>query len=302
MKVRAIAILAAFVCVTTAGSALAAAPAKPAEVRRERVSPTEVLITWEDRSGNEDGFEILRRRPANPDFESRGTVGPNITAFLDEADKGDLYIYRVRAFNEDGDSDFANDCFVGKNPPVVPINFKVRLIALTVVRVSWSDRSNGETGFLIQRAEEGKGFETIATVDANTEAYEDNDLRPATLYTYRLRALGRPVKCIDHSKFTVERTISTKGGVKTLDIDLTGNGTGFVRSIPDGIYCGPNADHCSAEFPNGTDVTLIAEPNAKSRFKAWLEVPKCEDVDGPCTFNMGQNRAVGVLFKKRRLE
>ena len=158
MKARAIALLAAFVCVASAVPASAEVPDRPTGVRRDRISPTQVRITWEDRSSNEEGFEILRRNPANPDFVSRGTVGAGVTEFVDEAETGTVFIYRVRAFNDDGSSAFGNDCFVGKNPPAVPINFKVRLIALTVVRVSWSDRSNGEQGFLIQRAAEGKGF------------------------------------------------------------------------------------------------------------------------------------------------
>lgn len=300
MKRRLSTVLATVLCLAIGAPALAAAPDKPDTVRTKRLSKTRVEVTWRDRSSNEDGFEILRREP--PDgFEIRGTVGPNQTSFVDEdSPRGRVFIYRVRAFNEDGDSDLSGDCFSGKTPPPVPLSFKVRLIALTVVRVSWSDRSNQETGFLIQRREEGKGYQTIAIVDPNKERFEDDQLEPTKTYTYRMRALGRPARCIAHSKFTSERTVTTKGGLKVLTIERTGNGTGKVTSIPDGISCGPQANHCSAEFPIGADVTLVAEPNSKSRFKSWIGIPRCTKEKGPCSFSMGRDRVVGVRFKKKR--
>jgi hypothetical protein len=299
MKVHAIAVLSAVLCAALAVPAHAAAPAAPENVRKKRLNDEQVRITWLDSSSNEDGFEILRRPVTDPDFESRGTVGAGLTEFVDDAPRGTLFVYRVIAFNEDGDSKLSNECFVNRNPPPVPTYFNARLIALTIVRVRWQDRSNGERGFEIQRADLGKKFKTIARVPANTEVYDDETLDPANSYTYRMRALGRNGICIDDSKFSPERSVTTKGGVKLLEVELRGKGKGTVTSKPDGISCGPKDDHCVAEFPIATNVRLTAKPTAASAFSAWVDILKCENTKGDCTFNMGKDRVIGASFKKR---
>lgn len=282
-----------------ASLAAAAVPAAPDTLRKDRVSETQVLVTWRDNSSNEDGFEILRRAVTDPAdaWETRGEVGADVRQFLDDAPKDVLFIYRVRAFNEDGDSGLSNECYVTRTPPPKPLSFFVRLIALYTVDVSWSDRSNGERGFEIQRALIGKNFRTIARVPANTEYYRDETQEPATSYVYRMRAIGRTGVCQDSSPFTPIRSVTTLGGTRTLTVELRGRGKGVVRSIPAGIVCGPKDDHCSAEFPLAIDVQLVANPKPRSRFVRWEEIPRCEGTTGPCSVWLNTNKTVGAVFK-----
>jgi len=298
MKGASIAALTAFVVVATVAVAAAAPPHRPDRVRRTNLSRTQVRLTWQDNSNNESGFEILRHTQLHEGFQSRGTVGANVQEFTDDVQQGTVYTYRVRAFNADGDSDNSNDCFVGRTPPNVPLSVWARYIALSVIRVSWTDASQTEAGFLIQRADEGHGFHAIAVVPANAEYWDDDTLSSAHTYTYRVRALGRLNNCIDNSRFSVARTATTKGGVRILTVDMTGSGRGTVRSIPEGIHCGPQRASCSAEFPIATPVTLIADPSDSSRFKKWLDITACEHEHGPCTLNMGKDRIVTAVFKK----
>jgi hypothetical protein len=279
--------------------ASAAAPAAPDTVRKDRVSATEVLLTWRDRSENEQGFEILRRVVTDPAdaWESRGSVGPNVTQFLDQAPKDTLFIYRVRAFNQDGNSGFSNECYVNRTPPAKPLSFYVRLIALYTVDVSWSDRSNGERGFEIQRALVGKRFKTLKRMPPNTEYYRDETQRPATDYVYRMRATGRSGQCQDDSAFTPVRSVTTLGAKRTLTVELRGRGKGTVTSIPPGISCGPKDDHCSAEFPLATDVTLVPKAAAKSWFARWWYVTRCDKEKGSCTLNLKDNTTIGAAFR-----
>lgn len=301
MKASVVAVLTLSLLAAGASVSPAAEPAKPTSVRQVRLDPEHVLLTWKDKSNNEDGFEILRRTVVDPNFESRGTVGPGVTQFLDEVPRGTVYIYEVVAFNEDGESDSSNQCYVNRNPPPVPSYFNARLIALYLVRVSWSDRANGEDGFEIQRADFGKRFKTIARVDRNTETYDDATLKPANSYTYRMRTLGKPAICWKNSKYTVERSVTTKGGVRLLQVELRGRGQGTVVSSPPGISCGPKDDHCSAEFPLAVNVTLTAKPaNSKSYFGAWADYKPCEKIKGPCTVYTDESRVIGAAFRRRR--
>jgi probable HAF family extracellular repeat protein len=54
--------------------------------------------------------------------------------------------------------------------------------------VSWSDNSNDETGFKVDRSSKGKAFKQIATVGANVTTYADTGLNASTTYRYRVRA------------------------------------------------------------------------------------------------------------------
>ena len=52
----------------------------------------------------------------------------------------------------------------------------------------------------------------------------------------------------------------------SLSVTKDGTGTGRVTSIPSGIDCGPD---CSETVPQGTALTLLAEPDADSLFAGW---------------------------------
>lgn len=54
--------------------------------------------------------------------------------------------------------------------------------------VSWSDNSDNESGFKIERSLNGSSFSQIAVVGTNVESYDDQGLEPSTTYWYRVRA------------------------------------------------------------------------------------------------------------------
>ena len=93
-------------------------PARPATLRAKSVSSTFVMLEWEDRSANEDGFEIQRRE----------RIGKKWTWLIFSVKKADTttckdgavfadtrYKYRVRAFNSAGFSRFSKTIRVRTN-------------------------------------------------------------------------------------------------------------------------------------------------------------------------------------------
>jgi len=300
MRAFAIAVFSVFFCVTAASSAHADVPLAPDKVRKTRIDAEHVLITWLDVSANEDGFEILRRPVFETEFESRGTVDANATEFIDDAPRGIIFVYRVRAFNEDGDSDLSNECYVNRPRAATPIYFRVRIIGLTVARIQWSDRSAGERGFEVERADFGKPFKHLVNLPPNTEVYDDYTLKATTSYTYRVRALGKPAICWESSKFSSERSLTTKGSVRIVQVELRGRGKGTVTSDPPRISCGPKDDHCAAEFPIATHVLLTAKPTNSSRFGSWQDYPRCEATKAPCDVIPIDNVLIGAAFKEDR--
>jgi len=68
-----------------------------------------ITLAWNDNSSNEDGFRI-ERSSDNIEFVEIAVVGENVTQYTDSESlvAGQLYAYRVRAFNEYGNSGYTN--------------------------------------------------------------------------------------------------------------------------------------------------------------------------------------------------
>ena len=76
----------------------------------------------------------------------------------------------------------------------------------------------------------------------------------------------------------------------TLNVTTDGSGSGSVISAPAGIGCAPD---CTADFDDGTVVTLTAQPAADNTFTGWSG--DCSGT-GPCTVTMDQTRNVIATF------
>jgi hypothetical protein len=58
----------------------------------------------------------------------------------------------------------------------------------THLTLNWTDNSNNETSFLIERSTDGTNFSQIASVGANVTTYKNTGLAAGTKYYYRVRA------------------------------------------------------------------------------------------------------------------
>lgn len=86
-----------------------ARPEAPADLGAQAVGPTQVKLEWKDRADNERGFKIERRAGTEGGFRVIDTLGPNQESFYDKRLRpGAKYEYRVRAFNDGGESGYSN--------------------------------------------------------------------------------------------------------------------------------------------------------------------------------------------------
>jgi len=85
-------------------------PAKPSNLAATAISSTQIDLTWNDNSSNEDGFKIERCAGNNcQNFAQVAQVGANVTTFSDTGLTHNVkYGYRVRAFNASGNSPYSN--------------------------------------------------------------------------------------------------------------------------------------------------------------------------------------------------
>lgn len=58
------------------------------------------------------------------------------------------------------------------------------------IEVSWNDLSGNETGFLVERSQDGEEYIVIDSTDFNIQKYTDANANPGNVYRYRIKALN----------------------------------------------------------------------------------------------------------------
>jgi hypothetical protein len=74
--------------------------------------------------------------------------------------------------------------------PAAPGSLTATAFSNRRIDVAWSDNSAVETGYVIERQEDGGDFEPVAYAEANDTEYSDTDVYPGTTYAYRVKAMG----------------------------------------------------------------------------------------------------------------
>ncbi len=201
--------------ITPSGFVPLAVPAAPSNFTAAAASPTTVNLAWTDNAANETGFRI-ERLVANT-LAQIITVPANTTSFTNTGlSPVTAYTYRIRAFNGNGYSAYANTVQV-TTPPVAspppppppppppsggggggagyiepiaaPSNLRATIINPIHVSLAWDDNSYNETNFKIDRSTSAAttGFAQIAIVPSNQTTYGDSN-EPDRTYWYRVRA------------------------------------------------------------------------------------------------------------------
>jgi len=70
----------------------------------------------------------------------------------------------------------------GGNPPAAPTNLTATATGTYEIDLAWTDNSNNETGFAVQRSTDGTNFAQIGTVGADVTIYRNAGLAAGTTY------------------------------------------------------------------------------------------------------------------------
>jgi len=194
--------------VATVAGSVAQPPAAPTGVLASDVGNRRALVSWTDASDNETGFEIER----SPSFAG-GTVmvAANVSGYIDQCGPG-TFSYRVRAVNASGASPYSAwaSVTVAETAPAAPSGLVASANGNDSVTLSWTDNSNNESGFRIERQTEQAGGTwgsvTVLTAPANATTY--NDTPGSGVHRYRIAATN----FAGDSPFTGWVTASLTGG------------------------------------------------------------------------------------------
>jgi len=84
-------------------------PAAPSQLAATATGASTVDLQWNDNSSEESGFKIERKSNSG-NFSQIAAVGADISSYQDAGLSPSVtYIYRIRTYNSNGDSDFSNE-------------------------------------------------------------------------------------------------------------------------------------------------------------------------------------------------
>ena len=168
-------------------------PKSPSGLMTVASSSSQINLTWKDNSNDETGFKIERSPNGTSIWTQIATVGANVTSYQNTGlTASTTYYYRVRAYNANGDSGYSNTANATTQAaaavPNAPSNLTATAYSPTAVNLSWTDNSDNETGFEIQRQHTSLNtWVTVTTVGANVKTYSHGSLNE-TWPKYRVRA------------------------------------------------------------------------------------------------------------------
>jgi hypothetical protein len=213
--------------------------AAPSNLTTTVISGTQINIAWTDNANNETGYKVERSTDGvnfsilsgtNIDGHSYNNTG--LTA-------GKKYYYRVYATNTNGNSAFSNVASAvtgtgtGSTTPAAPTTLVASPVSTTQINLTWTDNSNNETGFRIERSTDGTNFTFLANAATNATSYPDTGLAAATKYYYRVQAIGSPTNSAFSNVASATTQSATSPGVPAAPTGLTAKGSTSVANAID---------------------------------------------------------------------
>lgn len=233
----------------SATTASATVPAAPSALTATASSPTQVTLNWTDNSDNETGFRVSRKMTTETEWRVIGTLSAGVRSARNSGlTAGTTYVYRIVSFNSSGESVPSNEATVTTpyTLPTPPSSLTATAVTSTRVDLNWVDNSTYETGFKIYRRTGSAGtWASIATVDANVTAFQNNGLDPAVTYIYRITAMSGSGESITSNEVSVttpsasgeaapnapsnlQVTAASNTEISLAWVDTSANETGFL--------------------------------------------------------------------------
>ncbi len=170
-------------------------PLAPSALSATADSPNgKIDLTWTDNSNNESGFIIHRQLNGGTWNTNFAGVSENLTTFSDTGLSAGTYNYKVQAHNSFGSAISGSSSATILNLPVPASNLIATADTINgTVRLTWTDNSDNEIGFIIQRqVNSGAWNDSYDNVGADVTSVTDNNHGAGVLdtgeYNYRVVA------------------------------------------------------------------------------------------------------------------
>lgn len=155
------------------------------------IAATSISLSWQAGGG---GCPLLRYRVyRGSDSTSMAAIDSTVaTSYVNAGlTVGTKYYYRIAAVDSTGFESvksFATSATT-QSIPSAPSGLTAAAVSYSKVNLSWTDNSNNEDGFKIERKTGSGGtYAQLATVGSNVKTYQDTGLTALTQYYYRVSA------------------------------------------------------------------------------------------------------------------
>ncbi|WP_333155762.1 fibronectin type III domain-containing protein, partial [Microcoleus sp. SVA1_A1] len=182
-------------------------PTPPTSFAAAAVSSSQINLAWTNTAANAQYFDILRSGDG-VNYGLVTTLGSSATSFTDTGlASNTIYYYKVQVRSRFYSSQSGAIAATTFGPPAAPSNLTASSNSPTQVNLSWSDNSNNETGFHLQRRAGSGNYDWFLDLPANTTSYVNTGLSAGVTYTYKILA-GNAVGV---SAFSNEASATTQG-------------------------------------------------------------------------------------------
>ncbi len=233
-------------------------------------------VTYELQVDNSSSF-------SSPEINKTGLINSNYTSTSSLSNV--KYYWKVRA--KDGANNYSNWTTTWSftisvvTVPSTPSNLFATAVSSSQINLSWTDNSNNEDGFKIERKTGSGGtYAQITTVGAGATSYNNTGLTAGTTYYYRARAYNTAG---DSSYSNEDNAITTVLPTYTLTINISPSGSGTVSKNPN-----------QATYTAGSQVTLTATVNSGYTFTSWSG--DATGTTNPTSVTMNSNKSVTANF------
>lgn len=268
-------------------------PPAPSSLYATSISQSQINLTWADNAINEDGYKI-EMGTSTSNFVQIASIGANTVSYSATGlNANTTYYFRVRAYNNGGNSSYSSISYATTwmNVPVAPSSLSATAISQSQINLGWTDNSDNETAFLIERGTDGVNFSFIASTTFNSISYSNTSgLSANTTYYYRVRAYHYLSGFSSYSNTASATTLNPPAAPSVLNataisqtqinlswMDNSGNETGFK------IEMGLSTSSFSEIGTVGADVTSFSATNLSANTTYYFRV-RAYNADGNSSF------------------
>jgi hypothetical protein len=162
--------------------------ATPTAVSITSISPTSVALKWTDTDAAAQGYYILRSSAGGSFTQVGQTSSGKTTSFTDSTASSDTaYSYEIKSHNGSTIS-AATAAVQATTPLATPTALSATTVSGTSVQLTWTDNDSTATGYILQRAMDGKAFANVATISSGSAVSFTDTVASGHMYNYSLIA------------------------------------------------------------------------------------------------------------------
>jgi hypothetical protein len=222
-------------------------PAAPGNLTASAFSSSQINLSWQDNSADENGFKVERKQGAGGAWAQIGATSANVTTYSDTGlALNTSYFYRVRAGSLTGDSGYSNEASATtlSNAPTITGFSPSSGRPGTVVTITGTNL-NGII-FVQFNGTNSASYSVLSSTQLNATV-------PAGATTGKISVITSAGSAISAAVFTVNRCdVNGDGIINVLDIQLMINTILGVPGAP------PSCDINGDGVTNVIDLQLLA--------------------------------------------